>query len=95
MTSESAGGEERRWLLEPPSPGTFRFVFELGEGAELTPEVSEALEQLASALNEVDVQGYSLLCDTLWSPLCPSKTNACPSFNVCPCEVGGLNRIIR
>jgi len=47
------------WLLEPPGAGEVRLVVELGEGAELTPEVQASLETLMSQLNDAEVAGYA------------------------------------
>jgi hypothetical protein len=77
MTSDTGGNDEPRWLLEPPSAGQVHIRVAVGEGVELTPEVREALEQLARALGEDDVQGFLLsafACDAV----CEGLVNCVP-----------------
>src|SRR5438046_10703823 len=51
MASQSEPPEDLRWLLEPPAPGEVHLHVAVGEGAQLTPELQEALEQLLSRLH--------------------------------------------
>ena len=93
MTSESEGGEERRWLLRPPEPGQFGLLFQVGEGAELTPEVNAALNRLVTALGSSEVEGYSQAIDfclglrycVSYGPYCPSDwpCHLCSRLNSC------------
>lgn len=76
MTSESAGAEGRRWLLQPPAAGELQIHVAVGERTELTPRLREALEALVSMLLQAEVQGYAAPC----SPLCP-MLQECPRFN--------------
>jgi hypothetical protein len=69
MADQSAGSEGPRWLLEP-GPGGARIHVAVGEGAELTPELREALEALAGALHREEVEGYA-------------KPKPCPILHVC------------
>jgi hypothetical protein len=86
MTSQSGGREELRWLLEPPGAGEINIHVEFGEGAELTSELREALERLASAVQESEVSGYAcpvrsvMPCAILTS--CPGQS-LCASDAVC------------
>lgn len=56
MANDSGGSSE--WLVEPPAAGEIRVLVELGEGAQLSPEATASLEQLASAINDAEVSGY-------------------------------------
>jgi hypothetical protein len=69
-----------RWLLEPPEPGQVHLHLEIGEGTELSPEATEAVEALMRALSEVEVSGYAC------SPFtCPKQTHApCAMLLNCP-----------
>jgi len=62
MTSASGSPEERGWLLRPPAPGTAEFIVRIGEGAELTSEVRQALDQLMDALSGGDTAGFAGQC---------------------------------
>ncbi len=57
-----AEGEEREttigWLREPPGAGEVRVLVECGDGTELTPGATEALERLMNELNAAEVEGY-------------------------------------
>jgi hypothetical protein len=46
------------WLREPPGAGEVRVLVECGDGTELTPGASEALERLMNELNAAEVEGY-------------------------------------
>jgi len=59
MTDEDSPTMRAEWLLEPPGAGEVRVVVELGEGAELTPDVEASLENLMSQLNEAEVAGFA------------------------------------
>ena len=85
MTNASESNQERRWLLEPPEPGMVKFVFELGEGTELSPEVRAALDQLVSAISGREVEGFSHTGPGCYPSNCP-KDNWC-GLRYCPSEV--------
>jgi len=51
-------GDKSEWLVEPPGAGEIRVLVELGEGAQLSPEAAESLEQLVSAINDAEVSGF-------------------------------------
>ena len=74
MASQSEPPEDLRWLLEPPAPGEVHLHVAVGEGAQLTPELQEALEQLLSRLHETEfeVSSYCRLitCDSLATQPC-------------------------
>jgi hypothetical protein len=89
MADQSAGSGEPRWLVEP-RPGEAHVHIAVGEGAELTPELREALEGLASALHREEVEGYAKpqpcprlhICDSLGN--CQPHTQApCAHFSTC------------
>jgi hypothetical protein len=69
MADQSAGSDEPRWLLDP-RPGEAQIHIAVGPEAELTPELREALEELASALHQGEVAGYA-------------KPQPCPELKVC------------
>jgi hypothetical protein len=69
MADQSAGSGEPRWLLEP-RPGEAQIHIAVGDEAELTPELREALEALARALPGAEVEGYA-------------KPRPCPDFYIC------------
>jgi hypothetical protein len=68
MTDQTAGSGGPRWLREPP-PGGADIHVAIGTGAELTPELREAVEALASALQQDEVEGY--------------RTRNCPNYGIC------------
>jgi len=80
MTSKSEGDERSHWLLEPPSAGEVQLHIAVGEGAELTPRLRAALDQLMAALYQDEVVGYVGNC----SPRC-TDLESCGRF-IC----GGL-----
>ena len=99
MTSGSAGEHGLGWLLEPARPGEAKVHIDIGESVPLTPEVQEALERLAQALQagrESDVQGF--LLSTFSTSTTPTTCN--PRVATCqprieePCAVYTTCRII-
>jgi hypothetical protein len=60
VTSESASGEERGWLVEPLQDGEIRISVQIQNMGKLSPQIREALENLASALEEDEIQGYAM-----------------------------------
>src|SRR5438046_3710974 len=56
MSDEPEASNEARWL-EPPEPGEARIHIAVDEAAELTPQVRQALDALARALETEEVQG--------------------------------------
>lgn len=88
MASQPEPPEDLRWLLEPPAPGEVHVHVAVGEGAQLTPEVREAIEQLLTRLHEAesDVSGFCRLitCDAL------SKLGCLPRGGTCRiCRLSG------
>jgi hypothetical protein len=67
MSSESTGSDRLRWLLQPPATGGVHLRVGIGDGAELTPQVQAALEELISSLQQVDVDAVAKRC----FPKCP------------------------
>ena len=59
MIEPRAQREVMNWLLEPPLAREVRILVAVGDRAALSPELRETLEQLASVLQEHEVQGYS------------------------------------
>jgi hypothetical protein len=62
VSEEPSGARDPQWLLEPPPAGEIRFSFAVGEGAQLTAEMLEALDGLLVALDMEpmgDVRGHS------------------------------------
>jgi hypothetical protein len=51
--------DRSEWLLAPVEPGEVRVSVELGEGAELTPEVQEMLETLMADVSDAEVEGFA------------------------------------
>jgi hypothetical protein len=72
MADQSAGSGEPRWLLEP-RPGEAQIHIAVGEGAAVTPELREALEALAGAIHQGEVEGYA-------------KPRPCPDLLICPSQ---------
>jgi hypothetical protein len=72
MAEQSAGSGEPRWLLKP-RPGEVQIHVAIGEGAELTPELREALEALASALGQEEVEGYARGENICTTKACPER----------------------
>jgi hypothetical protein len=58
MHGSEEGGNDLRWLLEPPVPGSFHLHFSAGEGTVLTADAKEALDRLIRALSDSDVEGH-------------------------------------
>jgi hypothetical protein len=58
--AEEEPDDRAEWLLAPPKAGEIRLMVELGEGAELTPEMRAAVETLMRELNESEVEGYAM-----------------------------------
>ena len=83
MTSGASGEQEYRWLLEPPGVGEVHIHVAVGEGAQLTPAIRDALESLASAIEENDAQGF--LLSTSGCPILVS----CAPRNLCNPEYSG------
>lgn len=52
--------QEAKWLMEPLQPGEVRIDIQVTEGANLTPQLRDALECLAKALNDEDMQRYAM-----------------------------------
>jgi hypothetical protein len=52
--------EDLQWLAQPPAPGEVRLHVAFGQGARVTPEIKDALERLAQAVEgeHPEVQGY-------------------------------------
>ncbi len=73
--------EDPRWLAEP-APGAVDVHIAVHEDAELTPELRGAIEGLAKALEEQEVEGYS---DPKPPPkVCPSYVNCTPKGSCNP-----------
>jgi hypothetical protein len=83
MSGESARSGNLRWLLQPPAAGEIHLHVAVGEGAELTPQLRAALEDLISTLQQADVQGFASSC----SPQCPMLkdcgTMICNGYHNC------------
>jgi hypothetical protein len=60
MTSESGSGGERGWLVEPLADGEVRISVQIQNTAKVSPQLLEALERLAGALEEDEIQGYAM-----------------------------------
>jgi hypothetical protein len=75
MTSESAESDGVRWL-QPPAAGEVQVRIAVGEGAELTPQVQAALEQLMGTLQQADVAGFADTC----APKCPMLSDCAKFF---------------
>ena len=58
MAEEQDREATLRWLREPPGAGEVRVFIERGEGAEISDEARQALEQLMDELNDAEVAGY-------------------------------------
>ena len=63
-TSPEEATEALQWLMEPAGTGEVKIRIELGEGAELAPEIREAVDALAKAIEDQEVQGYY---NNLWT----------------------------
>src|SRR5437762_814243 len=76
--------DEARWL-RPPEPGEVRIHIAVGEGAELTPEVRRAIDELGRALQAEEVEGFAKpkgqRCNLV---VCPKETRSCPHDSKCP-----------
>jgi hypothetical protein len=89
MADQSVGSGEPRWLLKPQPREAYVHVG-VGEGAELTPELREALEALVDALHQEEVAGYAKprpcpeleICSPLGRCL-PHTSAPCASFTTC------------
>lgn len=57
--NEQQANQPDAWVIEPPGAGTIKVALGIGEGAELTREATEALEQLMGALHDEEVVGFS------------------------------------
>jgi hypothetical protein len=60
MSEDAEDVDRSEWLLEPPGAGEVRLVVELGEGAELTPEMQASLEKLMDDLHGAEVAGFAM-----------------------------------
>lgn len=62
--------QDLQWLTQPPAPGEVRLHVALGEGAQLSPEMHDALERLVRAVQaeQQDVQGFGAALPTPSSP---------------------------
>ena len=52
--------DRSEWLVAPPAAGEIRLTVELGEGAQLSPEATEALERLVSEIEDAEVSGFMM-----------------------------------
>lgn len=51
--------DRSEWLV-PPGSDEIRLLVELGDNVELSPEQTEALEQLVEALDQSEVAGFAM-----------------------------------
>ncbi len=84
MASQAEPPEDLRWLLEPPAPGEVHLHVAVGEGAQLSPELQEALEQLLSRLHETEFE-VSAFCRLI----------TCGALSTHPCWWRGTCKICR
>jgi hypothetical protein len=68
------GADRWKWLLKPPGEQEVQVRIAIGPGIEVTPEIRDALEQLLSALQDSEVEGYRKC-----NPKCPSL-NDCTDY---------------
>lgn len=97
MTSEPGGSDKRRWLIEPVAQGAVRLNFEAGAGAEITPEIQQALERLAKAMYGSEVESFcqafsTTACFAL--SICHPLQSGCPSDAVV-CMIGPDGSCVR
>jgi len=52
--------DRSEWLVAPPAAGEIRLTVELGEGAQLSPEATAALERLMSEIEDAEVSGFMM-----------------------------------
>ena len=52
--------DRSEWLVAPPAAGEVRLTVELGEGAQLSAEATEALERLVSEIEDAEVTGFMM-----------------------------------
>ncbi len=72
--------EDPRWLAEP-APGAVDIHIAVHQDAELTPELRDAIEGVAKALEQEEVEGYRLKPPP--KP-CPTYTNCNPRAECAP-----------
>ena len=96
MTSGSAGEHGLGWLLEPARPGEAKVHIDIGESVPLTPEVQEALERLAQALQagREDVEGFLLSAFSTTPTTCNPQMTTCSPRTEEPCATYTTCRII-
>ena len=87
MTDRSMRPDDPRWLVEPGFGETCIHVA-VGDGAVLTPELRAAVEALAGALQQEEVQGYAKKCDerlncTPFGKCNPQLQSPCAMFTTC------------
>jgi hypothetical protein len=61
MAREGSEAQDLQWLTQPAAPGVVHLHVAIGEGAQLSPEVQAALQQLVQAVQtqQTDVAGYA------------------------------------
>jgi hypothetical protein len=62
MTSESGPRDQGHWLVEPPGSTDVNFQIAAGDQVEITPEMRQAFDNLVTALNTADVEGFTDAC---------------------------------
>ena len=84
-SSSEEAEEALQWLLEPAAPGEVKIRIEIGEGAELAPEIREAVDALAKAIQDQEVAGYNQ-----WSMSLQGARMSADFVRVCSaCGTGG------
>ena len=77
--------DDRNWVIAPPAADSYQLTVLFGEGAELSPEASEALETLARELATDDVAGF-MMRDVCYEASCQPKSSR-PCANYVTCKV--------
>ncbi len=83
--------EDTRWIIGPPAPGEVIVHVAVDEHAQLTPELSRAIDGLVQALHQDEVAGYGaadprvsriVVCDPKGACK-PKSTQPCAVFETC------------
>jgi hypothetical protein len=84
MPDESERATEPAWLIQPPSRGEVRLYIAIDEAAEVSPAVRAALEQLAQAIQNEDVEGFAAPPRATKQPACPTRVSCNPEGRCTP-----------